>query len=112
MRAALVRGVAPALMLAILGCGAATDPSSSTLSSESVAPQPAAPMCVPCTDDSVCADGPGKCAVSAGSSSGICAPVCSKEGFCTPDRMCVPMSDASGKGWYACVLRGEGCVGK
>ena len=38
------------------------------------------------------------------------APGCNKEGYCTPDRVCVAVSDPSGRAWAACLPL-SGCEG-
>jgi hypothetical protein len=70
-------------------------------------PSPTAPTCATCTTDAECGPGAGCVAVTPGA--GFCSPGCTKEGFCTPDRVCRFVEDPAGESWYACVPRSAGC---
>ncbi len=68
---------------------------------------PTAPTCTTCTTDVECGPGAGCVAVAPGA--GFCSPGCTKEGFCTPDRLCRFVKDPAGESWRACVPRVAGC---
>ena len=68
-------------------------------------PPPA--VCIACSANDNCGEAGTACVVrDAGGS--YCAPGCNKEGYCTPDRVCTRVSDATGLAWAACVPIG-GC---
>jgi len=109
-----------AVTLALLGaaaCGGATDigdgtPGATTQTEGSGVPSFGAPVaaqplaCTACTSDRECGDR-AACVVAGGG--GFCAPGCTKEGFCTSDRVCRSVSGASGVAMRACLPRG-GCT--
>ncbi len=71
---------------------------------------PPAPVCIKCAADGDCG-GPGMACVATPGGGGYCAPGCTKEGFCTPERDCTIVSSPSGETWKACVPTGGGCGG-
>lgn len=66
-----------------------------------------APPCTRCDADNECGGLDHAC-VALGSA-GFCAPGCSKDGFCTPDRMCTWVNDPAGQPWRACLPRVSAC---
>jgi hypothetical protein len=68
---------------------------------------PPAPICTPCTSDRACRRTGIGCVASVGG--GYCAPACTKEGFCTPDRVCERVTNPAGQSWTACLPRRGRC---
>jgi hypothetical protein len=95
------------------GAGAGAIPSSVPAApsvpsfSDEVPTRLVAPPCTRCEADDECG-GPDHACVALGSA-GFCAPGCSKDGFCTPDRVCTWVNDPAGRPWRACLPRVSAC---
>jgi hypothetical protein len=86
--------------------GAVATPSVPSFGDEAPAAR-VAPPCTRCDADDQCGGADHAC-VALGSA-GFCAPGCSKDGFCTPDRVCTWVNDPAGQPWRACLPRVSEC---
>lgn len=95
-------GASPLVARAPVQPGDAAPGAPSFVLGEPSAPH-APPTCIPCKADADCGKGDG--CVASLSETPFCSPGCSKEGFCSPDRLCRYVGSPTGLSWRACVPR-------
>jgi hypothetical protein len=111
-----------AVPLALAACGATGDLAPGGPESSQAATAPTTPSfgtggpnesalppvaCEPCDANAACGGPQAACVASQGAP--FCAPGCSKDGFCTPDRTCTWVTDPAGLRWRACLPQRDPC---